>query len=271
MLGQCAYVNCSLFWDFLRRYWEVVLIRCCVGLEGAHCLVCKTVQSSIFVTCWYLWLTGYFTWDPVKKAAAKAGCRNRYGALRLSWNAVLAKWFSKEGRVFGALGWALTDGWVRRCWLELLESPAVGCVPLLGGHCYPSVCKPCLELGFELLLLPARHGQTSSDSAVQGCTRQETKAVQELSWELALLGCDLLGTWLHRWESELDRTSSIFQALGAGIPCSPWCSRQASVPSALTAFLGWLTRGTGSTSCRSVLLVLVSGNVLAKIAIPALE
>lgn len=120
MLGQCAYVNCSLFWDFLRRYWEVVLIRCCVGLEGAHCLVCKTVQSSIFVTCWYLWLTGYFTWDPVKKAAAKAGCRNRYGALRLSWNAVLAKWFSKEGRVFGALGWALTDGGLEgagwSCW-----------------------------------------------------------------------------------------------------------------------------------------------------------
>lgn len=55
-----------------------------------------------------------------------------------------------------------SDRWVvRRCWLELLESPAVGCVPLLGGHCYPSVCKPCLELGFELLLLPARHGHSN--------------------------------------------------------------------------------------------------------------
>lgn len=103
-----------------RSCWYGVV----VGLEGAHCLVCKTVQSSIFVTCWYLWLTGYFTWDPVKKAAAKAGCRNRYRALRLSWNAVLAKWFSKEGRVFGALGWALTDGWLEgagwSCWSRQL-------------------------------------------------------------------------------------------------------------------------------------------------------
>lgn len=102
--------------DTERPCWYGV---CWIRRNTLFSLFSKTVQSSIFVTCWYLWLTGYFTWDPVKKAAAKAGCRNRYRALRLSWNAVLAQWFSNEGCVCGALGWALTDGWGRRCWLEL--------------------------------------------------------------------------------------------------------------------------------------------------------
>lgn len=184
--------------------------------------------------------------------------------------------FQMKAVSLGALGWALTHERLgRSCWSPqwwLCHS---------GGHCYPKMSQPCVELGFELLLVPARHIQFNPNSAGQGCSRQDTGAAQELSWALALRA--VMSWGLGSCVSlagirELDRTSSIFQALAADIPCSPWCWRQTqpfqlSEGYRVALMLSWecLTCGMGSTSFKSVLLVSVNCNVLAKISIPALK